>query len=306
LHVAVCIVSYRNPQDVSACLATLARSTHADFEVVICENGGQEAFAHLRQATPARLAGGQVVRLLLAPSNLGYGGGVNACLRAAPEVDAWWILNPDTEPQADALETLLARLARGDCELVGATVHSASGRVESRAGRWRAPLARAESIGSGAPLDERVDAAQVERAASYVSGSCMLVSRRFLQATGPMREDYFLYCEEVEWCIRGTQLGLRIGYAPQARVLHRKGTTTGSVGDVRKRPRLPVYLDERNKILLTRDRFGAWMPVAAAFSLLILLLRFGKRGAWRQIAYGCSGWLAGLRDERGPPTWMSV
>src|SRR3954471_4207611 len=44
MHVAVAIVGYRNADDVCACVTALARSTHDDFEVVICENGGGDAF----------------------------------------------------------------------------------------------------------------------------------------------------------------------------------------------------------------------------------------------------------------------
>ena len=43
-------------------------------------------------------------------------------------------------------------------------------------------------------------------------------------------------------------------YAPGADVLHEAGTTTGSYAAIRSRPRAPIYLGERNKLLTTRDR----------------------------------------------------
>src|SRR3546814_4422658 len=95
----------------------------------------------------------------------------------------------------------------------------------------------------------------------------MLVSRAFLQATGPMREDYFLYCEEVEWCLRARAKGMAFGFAPEARVLHNQGASTGSGQSVRTRPRLPIYLDERNKMLVTRDCFAGRLPIAAVAAL---------------------------------------
>ena len=36
-----------------------------------------------------------------------------------------------------------------------------------------------------------------------------VVGRAMLDAVGPMRDDYFLYCEEVEWCLRAKAAGLR-------------------------------------------------------------------------------------------------
>ena len=92
MHVAICIVGFRNPHDIVECLAALDRSTYAGFEVVICENGGAEAFAALTRTVPGKLPGGQSVRVVDAHGNLGYAGGINLCMAAAPAADAWWVL----------------------------------------------------------------------------------------------------------------------------------------------------------------------------------------------------------------------
>jgi N-acetylglucosaminyl-diphospho-decaprenol L-rhamnosyltransferase len=304
VHVAVCIVGFRNPDDIVQCLKALERSTHRDFEVVICENGGESAFAKLAAALPPLLPGGQLVRAALASGNLGYAGGVNVCLKETPRADAWWILNPDTQPEPDAMAGMAARLARGDCEAVGNTIHLPDGRVQSHGGQWRPWLARAVSIGHGSRHGAVVDPTDIERHQNYLNGASMMIGRRFLETVGPMREEYFLYCEEVEWCLRARALGMRLGYALSADVLHEAGTTTGSYDDIRNRPRMPIYLGERNKLLTTRDCFPGRLPVAAAASLLLLFLRFGRHRAWRQLGYALSGWAAGLRGERGPPRWL--
>ena len=303
-RVAVAIVGYRNPDDVSRCLAALATSTYVNFEVAICENGGRDAYEALKAVVPTRLSGGQSVDLILAPSNLGFAGGVNVCVERTPDVDAWWILNPDTEPHPDALRALLRRLATGDCDAVGCTVLRPDGEVESLGGRWRAWLARTVAIGNGQSAGDLVDALAVERAQNFLMGASMLVSRRFVEHAGYMREDYFLYGEEVEWCLRGIARGMKLGFAPDARVVHYRGTSTGAGEQIRRRPRLPVYLDERNKMLLTRDRFAARVPIAAAAALALLVLRYAARGAWRQFGYALSGWWAGLLGERGAPKWV--
>jgi N-acetylglucosaminyl-diphospho-decaprenol L-rhamnosyltransferase len=305
MHVAVAIVGYRNSDDIERCLAALQASVHDDFEVVICENGGPTAYGRLKDVVPTQLPGGQAVRILLAPGNLGYAGGVNACLRAAPEADAWWVLNPDTVPHEAAMQALAERIARGDCDAAGGVIHGPDGMVESYGGRWTAWFANTRSIGYGSALEEAVDPLAVERRLSYLSGASMMISRRFLEAVGPLREDYFLYCEEVEWFLRGAERGMRLGFAPEAKVLHHQGATTGSVLDFRRRPRMPVYLDTRNKILTTRDHFPARIAVASTAVLAIMTLRCAKNLAWRQWGYVISGWMAGLRNERGPPAWLT-
>ncbi len=306
VHVAVIIVGYRNPEDILRCLDALAASVHADFEVIICENGGQEAFAALASALPSAMAGGQNVRVLNAQRNLGYAGGVNVCLRETPTAGAWWILNPDTRPFPDALAAMVDRLSVGDCEAVGCSLQLPDGSVQSYGGLWRPWLARAVSLGHGDDLANRPDPARIEATQNYLSGASMLIGSRFLDIVGPMREEYFLYCEEVEWCLRGRTKGMCLGFAPNAVVLHYQGTSTGYVTDLHERGRLPVFLSARNQILITRDCFPHRMPIAAVAALVLLFLRYGRRGAWRQLGYGLAGFWAGLRDLRGPPDWIDA
>jgi GT2 family glycosyltransferase len=301
VHVAVCIVGYRNCEDVDACLGALGKSIYEDFEVIICENGGASSYRALTDALPDQLPRRQTVRIIEAPRNLGYAGGVNVCLRASDRADAWWILNPDTLPDPAALQALVRRLTRGDCELVGGVLYGPDMHIQTLGGRWRPWLARAKAIGRVEALNKTIDAKLVERQIDFVSGASMLVGRPFLDAVGEMREDYFLYCEEVEWCLRGRAKGMRIGLAPDARVLHHQGSSTGSALVVRQRPRLQVYLDERNKILVTRDRYPCWTPVAVPAALLLIFLRYGGRGALRQLGYALRGWSAALVGKRGAP-----
>jgi GT2 family glycosyltransferase len=303
LHVAVCIVSFRNPEDVADCLAALAEADHRDFEVVICENGGAAAFAALSAGTAAFLPGGQKVQLIDAGANLGYAGGINLCIRHAPGADAWWVLNPDTCPDPVALSALAERLARGDCHAVGGTIQLADGRVQAYGGRWQRWLGRAVSLGLGNDIAAAVDPRRVEQVQNFLNGASMLVGRKFVETTGPMREDYFLYCEEVEWCLRALKQGMRLGFAPHGVVVHKQGASTGHATDLRERSRLSVYLNERNRVLLSRDCFPALLPVTILTTLGTLLLRFGKRRAWRQLGYGVQGWGAGLANRRGIPIW---
>jgi N-acetylglucosaminyl-diphospho-decaprenol L-rhamnosyltransferase len=306
MHVAIAIVGFRNPDDIARCLAALESSTHRAFEVVICENGGPDAFDTLKSTLPETLPSGQPVRVILSPGNLGYAGGVNVCLGASPDADAWWVLNPDTCPEPEALSRLVDKLAKGGCEAVGSPLHLSNGTVQSYGGLWQSWLARPVSIGHGGALDAPVDAAEVERTQNYLNGASMLVGRRFVETVGPMREDYFLYCEEVEWCLRALSMGMRLGFAPDAVVLHFQGTTTGAGGHVAKRSKLSVYLGERNKMLTTRDRFPGLLPVAALAALGAHVLRFAPHGAWAQFRYGLAGWWAGLMNRRGVPSWLET
>jgi len=304
MHVSVGIVGFRNVDDVVRCVRAVETSTHGDFDVVICENGGVESHTALTEALPATLNGGQSVRIVRASGNIGFPGGVNVCIDEAPDADAWWVLNPDTEPHPEAMGNLVERLSGSDCDAVGGVLLHDDGTVQAYGGFWQSWTARATSLGYGAPASAVPDRAHIEARQNYLVGASMMINRRFRDAVGPMRADYFIYCEESEWCLRALARGMKLGFEPEASVVHHHGTTTGSAREVRQRPRLPIYLEERNRLLLTRDCFPGRLPIAAAAALVLIFARFARRGAWRQVAYGLDGWYDGIRDRRGPPPFL--
>jgi GT2 family glycosyltransferase len=198
---------------------------------------------------------------------------------------------------------LVAQLA--ECDAVGGVVHDEAGVIDTLSGgHWTSWMAHARSIGVGSRVGQPIDRAGVERQLSYISGASLMIGRRFLDVVGPMREDYFLYCEEVEWCLRARQRGLRLGLAADALILHRAGSTTGSAVRINERPKAPIYLDTRNRVLVTRDLYRGRLFVAAPAVLAYMGLRCLRRGAWRQLGYTLAGWWAGVRNERGVPAWF--
>lgn len=305
LDIAVVIVSYRSIADLPRCLHALGKLSYPGFRVVVVENGGSEAYAAITPLMPSAAAGGQTISYICAPDNLGYAGGVNFGIAAIPKADAYWILNPDTAPDPQALSALVRRLERGDVDAVGCTLVDAEGKVAARAGGlWTRPGARVVAIGMGSSPADDGDVRHIEATLGYISGASMLVSNKWIAKIGLMRSDYFLYCEEIEWCLRATAAGMKMGYAPQSRVFHEAGTATGSGHAQERISRLAAYLNARNRVLLASDQPGGRPFGSRTLIGLHLIARFGKRRAWRVMGYALSGWFAGMRGERGIPTWL--
>lgn len=322
MQVAIIIVGFRNGAEVRHCVETLARGSHRDFSVHVCENGGTAAYADLvaemrgpapdlaPEAPGERMAAfdrghlpdGQRVDLYDAGANLGYAGGINVCLAAIARdgrYDAVWILNPDTEPHPDALTALIAHQQAGGYGIVGSRlVVKHSGKIQLYGGRWRRWMARGFNIGIGAPGDATPDVGAIERELDYVAGASMFAPRSYVEAVGPFDERYFLYYEETDWCFRRGDR--RLGYAHDSVVVHAHGSTIGSNLSRKSRSAMAVYLDERNKLLFTRRFDGAIFPLVALFTLA-LTAQYAKAGAWKNFGVALSGWWAGLRGERDFP-----
>lgn len=304
--IVVCLVGFRNVADVMRCLPALSAQTYTDFEVVICENGGPEAFATLREVVPARLKSGQTVTLIADHSNPGYAGGINRCIAARPDQSAYWILNPDTVPFPGTLGVMAAELAMGRVGAIGGPIVLPTGLLRTCGGRWQPLIAYSSAIANNVPLAECPDAATVERDLSFISGASILASRQFIESVGLMREDYFLYGEEVEWCLRARARGQKLGFCRDGVVLHYQGTTTGSADDIGRRSRLPIFCDERNRVLTLWDTASPLVfVIGAAGAGLTVLFRYGRRLALTAMRHALAGWWAGLCNRRGKPAWLT-
>jgi len=56
-----------------------------------------------------------------------------------------------------------------------------------------------------------------------ISGACMMVKREVANEVGSWDEDYFLHCEDLDYCMRFRKHGWNIAFVPEARVVHEKG-----------------------------------------------------------------------------------
>lgn len=95
-----------------------------------------------------------------------------------------------------------------------------------------------------------------------------------------------------------------MGHAPTALILHDQGSTTGSGKGFGERGRLPIYCDERNRLLTLRDTSPALLPIGAIGAFATMLLRYGKRRAWGRLALALRAWKDGIFNRRGKPDWV--
>lgn len=235
----VVIVSYRCPQLLRNCLASLGRhAAQVPTQVVVVDNASADGTVELVRRDFRE------VELVEAGSNLGFAAAANLGIRRgqAPYVLA---LNPDAAVTACCLDTMLAlmdahpEIGIGGCRLVrpdgtldhacrrsfptilGALGHfTGVGRLEAapRAlSQYRTPWV------DGGPVDA-------------VNGAFMLMRRSALHEVGLFDEGYWMYMEDLDLCFRFKRAGWTTWYEPSATAVHVKHGTTGR----RRSPRLEL------------------------------------------------------------------
>lgn len=148
------------------------------------------------------------------------------------------VLNPDTEVTGPVLRHLMQRM-NDDCTIgvIGPRLVDSAGRFDHAAKRnspgpvaaflHLAGRALHRDLGSDylAPQVGETESGEVDA----VNGAFMLMRRSDLDRVGLLDESYWMYGEDLEWCRRFRNLGLRVVYDGSVTAIHHKGGSSGAV-----------------------------------------------------------------------------
>lgn len=220
--VACVVLNWNTWRETVECLTALGSIEYSNITVIVVDNGStNDSVARIRRAHPS-------VELLSTGSNLGYGGGVNAGIRAALERGAQfvWLLNNDTKPSPGALSALVRKaLEKPDLGAVGSVLMHMGSQTKVQAwggGRVNCWFGRTSHAMS----------AREDRWFHYLTAASVLLRSSALRKVGLFDEGFFLYWEDTDLSFRLRRKGWGLGVAADSVVLHKVGASSG--GDRRR------------------------------------------------------------------------
>ncbi len=219
MRVVAVVLSWNGREDTLACLESLR-----GVETVVVDNGSEDGSVEaVREAFPD-------VELIATGVNLGYAGGNNVGIRRALRAGADWVVLVNND----------ATVAPGLVEEVEAvaTRHPAAGVLAGKVyvaeppdvlwfagGRFDPRLGYSGRVRGGGERDEGQYDTEVD--VDWGTGALLAVSREAIDRVGLLDEELFAYVEDVDWCLRIRDAGLRVVFAPGLRAWHRVSASTG-------------------------------------------------------------------------------
>ena len=202
---AIIIVAYHAGEPARRCVEAV-QSDAPDATVYLVDN---ESYPH--QLDPILRDFPALVGMPLA-ENLGFGAAANRGIERAFADGATHalLLNDDV-------------YLRAGC--VAALVEAAGER--GAASPWLAGVGDAAFRGGMIDWNKGY-AGHQEGATDYLIGGCMMISRQAWESTGRFDESFFLYCEDVDWCLRARAVGVPLVVVPTELADHDGGASTGA------------------------------------------------------------------------------
>lgn len=296
-RVAIVVLTWNGREDLLECLHSVGRLDYRNVETVVVDNASTDGTAG---AVRARFPSATVVSNR---ANLGYAGGNNAGMRFCADRGAefYFLLNNDIVLDPGCLRELVAVAERHpEGGMFGPkTYRYGLGRVLDFVGgviEWNSGGTR--NIGCG---EEDTGQYEEVRAFDFMNGHALLVRKSVADRIGPLDEEYFIYNEETDWCVRARKAGFTSLYAPRALVWHKVSRSPLSM--------VRDYLLVRNRILFMRK--NASRRQFARFLLRFCLMRLPRsaagcalRGDWAGAAViaKAAGWHLGMWRRNNPLT----
>ncbi len=307
-HVGICIVTHNNDDVIGACLASL-KSRWSHLSIRIEDNASMDGTIDgIRQTEP---------RAKIRTNTVNRGYAVSANRLAADfgeEVDYLLLVNPDVELAPDAVDQLIAvSLASEKEAIIGGRMMRHDGSMDFTCCLAEPSLRQSVAFAFG--LRRWLGCGWLDpdalggwrrtgiRAVPVLTGAMLLINRRLWERVGGFDEQYFLYGEDVDLCIRAKKLLGATLFTGFARYVHRGGASSATEAQrwlAILRGRVSLY---RQHLPLLRGSLARllllWGVALRAMAETCGLARAGK---WRDLLRQRDLWGCGWPQARPPRT----
>lgn len=237
--VFVIVLNWNGWKDTVECVESLEKIDYPDLRLLIIDNGSTDGSEEiLRKRFPG-------LTILETETNLGFAGGANFGMRHALNEGADYVilLNNDTIADPAFVKALVTEAEKNrDAGLLCSKVYF----YDRRDVIWYAGASFNELLGWGRlrgynlPGKDKFEKAEETGRAG---GCSIMATREFCEKAGLLDEEYFCYCEDLDWGMRARKLGFKVLYVPSSIIWHKESSSTGG-----KSKAISLYYTVRNTL----------------------------------------------------------
>lgn len=207
------------------------------------------------------------ITVVASQDNAGFAAGnnlaINSILNKKITFQRVWFLNPDTKVRAEAGTELIKAINENNLHIVGSGLEDDDGTAQCS--HFNFPgLITQFSNGLRLGIFDKVfkrhlitkPEVAIKTKADWLSGASFMVTKHYIKTVGLLDSKYFLYFEELDYCLQGMRHNMPCWHIPSSRVYHAVGAATGISDHRKKSPRRPQYwFNSRRRFFL--KNYGA-------------------------------------------------
>ncbi len=268
--ISIIIVSFNTKKLLLDCLSSLKKYTkEVRYEVIVVDNGSEDGSTEAVE----KLKG---VKLIKNKDNLGFSKANNQGIKKANGRYVL-LLNSDTQLVEDSLTKMVLWMdGHQNIGVVSCKLVNTNGSIQATGGSfptlgriflWASFLDDLPFIGSifGSYHPKQGQYYENEHQQDWVTGAFLLTRSEVVKKVGDLDEIFFMYGEDVEFCLRVVKSGWQVWYTPLTRIVHlgSKSTERSILGEFNGlhtiyQKHFPLW---QYPILLLLTKFGAFLRI---------------------------------------------
>lgn len=228
--VSIIIVNYNTSEELAVCIRSIRQHTkNILYEIIVVDNNSKDESRKILQEEFKE------VKSFFLSNNTGFSFANNFGMERS-DGDYILLLNPDTYIKENSINKMVKYMeSHQDVGVLGPALTDPQGGLQLPSSRFpdlKQQLFEALFFQMPLRRNTRTKAQQESLTRSipfevdWVSGACLLLRRNVYTEVGGLDEEFHLYNEDVEWCLRIKKAGWKIFCYPKTCVVHLKGTAT--------------------------------------------------------------------------------
>lgn len=259
--VGIVIVHYGDKNDTFECLRSLKKTTYPHTKHYVVDNGTNTLKqAEIQQFLPSAL-------LLTEKRNKGFSAGCNRGIQKALQDNCSYILIlcNDLIVTSDIIEKLLKPMDDPKIGITGSTITY----YKQRKKIWFAGgyVNRLFCFTRHTNMNRPISAFKQDAFTDFITGTALMIKREVFDTIGLFSDAYFLYFEDVDFCIRAKQHGFLVKVITKPLVYHKVSASTGIKGE-NKLNALRAYYYARNPfIFMKKNKYPTLSGAIGQFAI---------------------------------------
>ena len=250
--VCIILVNYNGYKDTLECVQSILKSSYTNYKIIIVDNASNDV-----QLLKDDAYLNSHCEIVYSPANDGFSEGNNIGIKAAEKYDPKYVLllNNDTVVLPDFLNELVsAAESEKNVAITTSFINYFYDKEKSWycGGNYKRVLGYTTMLSS-----EHVDNKPFH--VSFSTGCLMLISYNFIKKYGYLSNEYFLYSEDTEYCMRAiVEGGYKMLCVPKVLIYHKVNASTGTGSKMQQ------YYLVRNYLIVAK-KYGTFFPLAYLF-----------------------------------------
>lgn len=286
--IGIILINYNSWQVTKECLESLSlvETDQAELDIVLVDNASGQSIA--KQFSDFKKRHAHLHLTLIENSeNLGFAGGNNRGITHCMEHGADYImlLNNDTIVDKKFIDPLVSFFEKGSpAGVISPKIYFAPG-YEYHQERYKESEKGNIIWYAGGHIDwdnvyashRGVDEVDIGRynapkKTGFISGCCFMVKQEVFEKIGLLDDAYFMYLEDVDFCVRAKRAGYELWLVPQSFIWHKNAQSSGKSGSS-----IHVYYQTRNRLLFGFKYASLRTKIALARDSMRIVARGGIR-----------------------------